>query len=207
MGEMVFICDIPSSSNSSNDEEDDRECNRIVDANNDSRYNNNSRNNHKDRGKGGQRRNDKDSRFKNPKVDVGRNVSKGGRGNADPRRNNIIPASSQDHAAEHKNSNPGIMPTPWSARAREEMAKPRAESMKSNISSSSTRGDNNNQGFHKQNTPVNVVPTRSTGTSNQTLSATTNTTEDNELTNAAPIKLKSTIIKGRWADVDSDDSD
>jgi hypothetical protein len=234
VGEMVFLCDIPSSSNSSNDEDDDRECNRIGDANSDSRINNNnSRNNHKDRGKGGQRRNDKDSRFNNAKVDVGRNASKGGRGNDDPRRNNIIPASSQDHAAEHKNNNPGIMPTPWSARAREEMAKNdtgnnskhnvaagpqaamptpwsshHAESMKSNISSSTSRGDNNNQGFHKQDTPVNVVPTIcTTGTSNQTLSATTITTEENELTAAAPMKLKSTIIEGRWADVDSDDSD
>ena len=219
VSEMVFVCDIPSSS-----EDDDRECNHIG---ND--VNNGGRNYTSLRGKGGQRGRGRDSLHNNPKFDKGRNISKEGRGNDNPRHNNV-PAASQDHATKPTN-NPGAMPTPWSARARE-MAKndsvdsskqsngavpqaapmptpwsSRADSLKGNISSSSSsRG--NNQSFHKQNifSTKDVVPTRFTGISNQTLPATTNTTY-NELTNAAPLKLKSAIIKGRWADVDSDDSD
>ena len=222
VSEMVFVCDIPSSS-----EDDDRECNRIG---ND--VNNGGRNYTSLRGKGGQRGRGRDSLHNNPKFDKGRNISKGGRGDDNPRHNNV-PAASQDHATKPTN-NPGAMPTPWSARARE-MAKndtvdsgkqsngavpqavpmptpwsSRADSLKGNISSSSSSSSRgNNQSFHKQNncSAKDVVPTRFTGISNQTLPATTNTT-DNELTNnAAPLKLKSAIIKGRWADVDSDDSD
>lgn len=218
VGEIVFVCDIPSSSDSINDEDDDRECGAV---NNDSHNNNNNSRHHhekhgrnRDRGNnGGQSRSDRDNPLNNPV----RSVSRGGRGNDQRQHSN----TSQNHAAKHEDNNPGIKPTPWSAKARE-MAKndtgnnskqynrtgppPQAamptrwsSRAKSNTSSSSSRAKNN-QGF------VNVVPTRCTDTSNQTLPATTDTTE-NELTTAAPLKLKSTIIKGRWADVDSDDSD
>lgn len=189
VGEMVFVCDIPSS------------CGAV---NNDRRNNNNSRHHHdfhgnRDLGNGGQRRSDRD----NPLNNTGRSVSRGGRGN-DQRHSN----TSQDHAAKHRDNNSGIKPTPWSARAPDNdtgnNCSSRAECWKSNISSSSSRV-NNNQGFHKQYTPVNDVPTRCTDTSNQTLPATTDTRE-NELATTGHMKLKSTIIK-RWADVDSDDSD
>ena len=223
VSEMVFVCDIPSSS----EDDDDRECNRIG---ND--VNNGGRNYTSLRGKGGQRGRGRDSIHNNPKFDKGRNISKGGRGDDNPRHNNV-PAASQDHATKPTN-NSGAMPTPWSARARE-MAKndtvdsskqsngavpqaapmptpwsSRADSLKGNISSSSSSSSRgNNQSFHKQNyfSTKDVVPTRFTGISNQTSPATTNTTYNELTNNAAPLKLKSAIIKGRWADVDSDDSD
>jgi hypothetical protein len=44
-------------------------------------------------------------------------------------------------------------------------------------------------------------------TSILTLPAATNASDNELTTTAAPLELRSTIIKGRWADVDSDDSD
>ena len=112
-------------------------------------------------------------------------------------KNDTVDSSKQSNGAVPQAA---PMPTPWSSRA---------DSLKGNISSSSSSTRGNNQSFHKQNnfSTKDVVPTRFTGISNQTSPATTNTTYNELTNNAAPLKLKSAIIKGRWADVDSDDSD
>ena len=219
MSEIVFLCDIPS-----DDSDDDGNNNNNNNRKNHREHRNNRREEdtqHRGRGRG---RGEKDVAVH--KVNSRNDDTRLG-GGVPSRTGNInaaSPTKGNERSHDQCSTTPlpittstGLMPTPWSTRA---------QGMKNNGTENRTTDPhirhNNRPGSRTDRHSTDIssaqewrspirhddsIPTPSSSVVARATSQKNSTTTDSKGAAATPVKLEPTVLKGRWADEDSDSDD
>ncbi|KAL7438056.1 hypothetical protein ACHAXH_003989 [Discostella pseudostelligera] len=211
MSEVVFLCDIPS--DDSDDDDDNKNKINHRDHRNDTRY----------RGRGrGRGRGEKDVAVRNVNSRNDDIRHSGGVPSRTGNINSASPTKGNERIPDRSSTTPlpttstGLMPTPWSTRA-QGMKNNGTENRTTNPhirhnnrpDSHSDRQSTDRSSAQEWRSPImhddsNPTPSSSVGRASTQKNSTTTVCKGAA---ATPIKLEPTVLKGRWADEDSESDD